>query len=131
MPGAHDSAWRYGVALFPVPPLLSLAALGSLRAFVSMTGSESLTESGVLVGLAAFVLSVLGLWLAVLVALVVAVSVFMDARALAGAEPRTPNPYVFGGVGLVHLAGTELLVLNLLSVPSFVYYLYRRRRRVS
>ena len=76
-------------------------------------------------------LTVFSTWLAVLLAVVVAVSVYMDARVLASRENWAPNQYVFGGIGLVHLAGAELLVLNLLSVPSLLYYVHQRRQHIS
>lgn len=129
MAESPNPSWRYGVALFPFAPLLSLIALGSLRAFISISVAESLTETGVLVGLATFFLGVLSGWFAVLVA--VAVSVFLDARAFAPHPTWSPNHYVFGSVGLVHLAGTQLQVLYFLSVPSLLYYVYQRRQHVS
>lgn len=123
--------WRYGVALFPVPLLLSILAVGSLFAFVSLSQSGTTAESGVLVALATFALTVLSSWLATLVGIVVAASVFLDARAFADHEAWSPNRWLFGGIGLLHVAATELLVLNLVSVPALLYYLYRRRQHVS
>lgn len=131
MPASASPPWRYGVALFPVPPLVSLLALGGLWAFVSMSASEPVTEAGVLVGIATFGLTVLSNWLAVLVAAVVAVCTYLDARSLAGHGAWSPNRYAYGGVGLVHLAATDLLFLNLVSVPAFLYYVHQRRQHVS
>lgn len=91
MPESPDPLWRYGVALFPVPPLLSLVALGGLWTFVSLSTAGTATEADVLVGLVAFLLTVLTSWLAVLVAAVVAASVFVDARALDGRETWSPT----------------------------------------
>ena len=98
-----------------------------MRAFIS----TSVNGGDALVGIATFLLTVLTYWLAIIVAAVVFISVYLDARAFAGREDWSPNRYVFGTAGLVHLAGAVVVYLYLLSVPSLCYYLYQRRQSVS
>lgn len=122
-----NPAWRYGVALFPLSPLLWLVAVGSVVVFASIPESEI----GVLVGIGAWVLAVLSSWVAIPLALLVAASLYLDARSIARFAGDAPNQYVVGGVGLVHVAGSILAFPYVVSVPAITYYLYRRRRYVS
>ena len=126
-----DTDWRYGVYLFALPPLLSVVAAGGIGVFVSLTSSGSFSEADALVALVSFLLTVTTSWLAILFGAVVALSAFMDARALGERGWWSPNRYAVGAVGLLHLAGTQLLPLSLLSTPLLGYYCYRRRRHVS
>ncbi|WP_435119228.1 hypothetical protein [Halolamina sp. C58] len=125
-----DTDWRYGVYLFPLPPLLSLVAAGGMWGFIALTSSGSFSDADALAGIGAFLLTVAGSWLAILFALVVAVAAFMDARALAERGSWSPNRYAVGALGIVHLAATQLLPLSLLSTPLLAAYVYRRRQRV-
>jgi hypothetical protein len=125
-----DTDWRYGVYLFPLPLLLSVAAAGGMWAFVSLTSSGSFSDADALAGIAAFLLTVAGSWLSILFGAVVAVAVVMDARALADRGWWSPNRYAVGVLGLFHLVATQFLPLGLLSTPLFVAYCYRRRERV-
>ncbi len=123
-----DTEWRYGVYLFVLPPFLSLAATVGISAFITFTSSGSFSDWDAFVAMGTFLLSIAGSWLAILFALVVAVSVFMDARTLAERGWWSPNRYAVGAVGLLHLAGTQLLPLSLLSTPLLGYYVFRRRQ---
>lgn len=125
-----DTGWRYGVLLFPLPPVLSLVAVGGLRALLSLTSPGPFSDADALASLAAFSLSIAGSWLSILVGLVVAVSVVMDARALATRGWWAPNQYAIAALGLLHLAGTQVLPLSLLSTPLLFCYLYRRRQQL-
>ena len=125
-----DTDWRYGVYLFPLPLLLGLVAVGGMWAFVALTSSGSFSEADALAGIAAFLLTVAGSWLAILFGGLVAVSAFMDARALADRGWWSPNRYAVGAVGLLHLVATQVLPLSLLSTPLLGYYCYRRHQRV-
>jgi len=125
-----DTDWRYGVYLFPLPPLLSLLAAGGMGGFVSLTSSGSFSDADALIALAAFLLTVVASWLAIIFALAVAVSSVMDARTLAERGSWSPNQYALGAVGLLHLAATQLLPLSLLSTALLAAYVYRRRQRV-
>jgi hypothetical protein len=122
-----DTDWRYGVYLFPLPPLLSLLAAGGMWAFVSLASSGSFSDADALAGIGAFLLTVAGSWLAILFAVVVAVSAVVDARTLAERGSWSPNQYALAAVGLCHLAATQLLPLSLLSTPLLAAYVYRRR----
>lgn len=131
MSAPSDPSWRYGVALFPLPPLLSLVAIRGMWAFISQSTTESPTEADALLGIATFLVTALAHWLAVLLAAVVAVSAFLDARAFVGRDGWSPNEYAVGAVGLVHLAATQYQPLYLLSVSAFLYYVHRRRQRTD
>ncbi|WP_222917992.1 hypothetical protein [Natrinema sp. SYSU A 869] len=124
--GPADPAWRYGVYLFPIAPLLTLSSNVALRLFVLAADAESLG-----VGLASFVVTVLAGWLSYLFAAVVAVALLMDALALREQPAWNPNPWLAGGLGLSHVAGAVLAVPYLFSVPAVGYYVYRRRQRLD
>lgn len=119
-----DPLWRYGVYAFVVPPaLLALSYLG-VAAFVQSAQTES-----PLLALGSLALTALSSWLAYPVVLVVAVSLFLDARALSDSD-RALNEWFAGLLGLVHVAGAVVAVPYLVSVPGIGYYLYRRRQHV-
>lgn len=132
MSESSDPRWRYGVALFPLPPLLGLAAGAGLTAFASIDfTSIAGSEDGVLLGILAVALIVLGSWSAIVLSAAVAASLYLDARAIARRERDAPSPFLAGGVGVVHVvAGADLSFLYAVSVPAIAYYLYRRRRHV-
>ncbi|EJN59637.1 hypothetical protein [Halogranum rubrum] len=117
-----NPSWRYGVYVFPLVPLLSATSYVGSRAMLSTMNDELWRF------LAGFVLSVLGQWLAVVFAVVVLAAVVLDARALATRGAWTPNTFVYGFAGLVHLFGAVLWMAYLLSVPALGYYVYRRRQ---
>ncbi|WP_229504760.1 hypothetical protein [Natrinema versiforme] len=121
-----DPAWRFGVYLFPLAPLAMLGSYAGLWLFTRSVDAESLG-----VGLAAFAVTVLAGWLSVIFAAIVAGSLLMDALALRDHPSWNPNPWIAGGLGLVHLAGAELVIPYLLSVPGIGYYLYRRRQLIG
>lgn len=124
-PSASDPAWRYGVYLFPIPPLLSLLADAGLVLFV-----RSVTAETPLIGIAVFFATVVASWTSSLLAAVVAVALPADALALR-AHPRwTPKPSLAAGLGLAYLVSAFVPVLYLLSVPGTGYYVYARRRHV-
>ncbi|WP_254769140.1 hypothetical protein [Salinilacihabitans rarus] len=132
MPESSDPRWRYGVALFPLPPLLQLVASAGLTTFASVDFTSTTgSEGGVLVGIVAFALIVLGSWSAVVLSAAVAASLYLDARAIARHERDAPSRFLAGGVGVVYVAaGADLPFLYAVSVPAIAYYLYRRRRYV-
>ncbi|AGB30949.1 hypothetical protein C488_02725 [Natrinema pellirubrum DSM 15624] len=120
-----DPVWRYGVYLFPIAPLLTLISTAALRFFVVAADREALGA-----GLVSFAVTVLAGWLSFLFAAVVAVALLMDALALRDRPGWNPNPWLVGALGLVHVAGAELAVAYLFSVPAIGYYVYRRRQRL-
>ncbi|MFA9504723.1 hypothetical protein ACERIM_18325 [Natrinema sp. H-ect1] len=81
-------------------------------------------------GLVSFAVTVLAGWLSFLFAAVVAVALLMDALALRDRPGWNPNPWLVGALGLGHVAGAELTVAYLFSVPAIGYYVYRRRQRL-
>lgn len=123
---AGDPAWRFGVYLFPIGPLATLGSYAALWLFTLSVDAESLG-----VGLASFVVIVLAGWSSVIFAAIAGGSVLMDALALRDHPSWNPNPWIAGGLGLVHLAGAELAIPYLLSVPGIGYYLYRRRQLIG
>lgn len=124
-PSASDPAWRYGIYLFPVPPLLSLLADAGLALFV-----RSVTAETPLIGIAVFFATVVASWTSSLLAAVVAVALPADALALRDHPRWTPKPSLAAGLGLAYLVSAFVPVLYLLSVPGTGYYVYVRRRRV-
>ncbi|ESP87906.1 hypothetical protein [Candidatus Halobonum tyrrellensis] len=128
MPSTRTSPWRYGVALFPLPVLLSVGATLASDLFLAVSLDDQLTDADVLAGIAGFVLGVAASWLAALAALVVLVAVVLDARALRRADADfAPRTAFVAGVGVVHLVAAALFApLYVVSVPALAYYTYRR-----
>ena len=116
--------WRYGVYAFLLVPLLS--AVSYVGLFAGVSGVQE-TPSVFLIG---FALTVLSQWVAIVLALVVLTALVLDARALAERDDEawSPNPYLYGLCGLVHVAGAFLVAPYVLSVPALSYYVYRRRQ---
>lgn len=119
--------WRYGVYAFLLVPLLS--AVSYVGLFAGFSGVQE-TPSVFVIGL---VLTFLSQWVAIILALVVFTALILDVRALAERDDGewTPNPYLYGVGGLVHVAGAFLVAPYVLSVPALSYYVYRRRQRVG
>jgi len=133
--GAVRSRWWYGVA---ASLLLLAGAWGSwlvLRATSTPTGGDPATlaptggGSLFLLSLLATVLFVVGTWLSVPV---LSASLYADARRLAGGDGEwTPDPRVYGGVGVVHLAALAVPYVYALTVPASLWYLFQRHRHVG
>ncbi|SFR33310.1 hypothetical protein [Halogeometricum limi] len=124
------SRWWYGVALFPVVVLTTVVSRFGLRRFTAVAMANSTSNDDALVGLVAFVVSILADYLGVLVALLVVTFVALDVRALRDGNAWRPSrAWILAGVA--HLVGAVFSPALLLSVPSLTYYLYRRRERVG
>jgi hypothetical protein len=121
-----DPSWRYGIYLFLIGPFFVVTSHAALGLFVQASETGSLG-----VGLGSFAVTVLAGWLSVLFSALVAVALVMDALALRDHSSWNPNPWLAGVLGLLHLAGAELAVPYLISVPAIGYYVYRRRQHVG
>lgn len=118
----YYSNWWYGIA---IPPLLDLVGTG----FIKLTQSAGLLREG------ASVLYVLIPFVTILLSTILipvfAFSLFLDARKLAAADaPWNPNPYVWGGAGLLSLLGL-VIGLNVFKLPIALIYLYYRNKHVG
>lgn len=112
--------------LFPVAPLLYLVTDAAISLFTLAAANES-----DVVAVATFVVTVHTGWSSYLFAIVVAVALVMDARALRDHPAWNPNPWLAAGVAIVLLAGAVLAAPYLLSVPVIAYYVYQRRQRAG
>ncbi|SEW11331.1 hypothetical protein [Natrinema salifodinae] len=121
-----DPSWRYGVYLFPVPPLLVAVSDVALALFVRAVELES---AGLRI--VTFVGILLVGWLSYLFAAIVAVALTADVLALRDHPGWNSNPWLAAGLGVVHVAGTELAFPYLISVPAIGYYVYRRRQLIA
>ncbi|WP_245853062.1 hypothetical protein [Natrinema ejinorense] len=125
-PPASNPSWRYGVYLFPIPPLLLVVTYATVSLFTVAAQAES-----PLLAIGAFAATVLTGWVAYLIAAVVAVALAMDALALRDHPAWNPNPWLAAVLGVVHFGGAFLAVPYLASVPGISYYVYRRRQSVD
>lgn len=124
---SSDPRWRYGVALFPLVPLASLANVAGFRLFLGLSTEGSAGEVGMLAGVLVFLLSAVVSIAGAVAALIVLTALLLDARALRRENAAfAPHPAVAGLVGLLHLAAWVLAPLYALSMPSLAYYTYRR-----
>lgn len=122
MSESSDSTWWYGVVLFPLAPVFKLVARFGMRAFLSMPA----TEPGVLVAVGAWFLTLVSSWLAILLGAVVLVSLYFDTRTLADGD-WSPTRLAVIGAGTIHFVAGFFSPLYVVSVPSLLYYSYRRR----
>jgi len=120
---SSNSAWWYGVVLFPLAPVFRLVALLGVTAFAS----TATTEYGVLVAIGAWFLTVIGSWLAILLSGVVLVSLYFDTRTLADGG-WSPTRLAVISAGVVHFVAGFLSPLYVVSVPSLLYYSYHRHK---
>lgn len=119
--------WRYGVALFPLVPLVALGDVVGYRAFLELTVHGPGDETTTLAAVLAFLLSAVVSWAGIVVALAVLAALVLDARALRRSDAAfSPRPAFVGVVRLVHLAAWVLAPLYVISVPPLAYYTYRR-----
>ncbi len=123
MSESSSSAWWYGVVLFPLAPVFKLVA----RFGVTTFASTATTEHGVPVAIVAWLLALISSWLAILLGVVVLVSLYFDTRTLADGD-WSPTRLAGIGAGVVHFVAGFLSPLYVVSVPSLLYYSYRRRR---
>jgi hypothetical protein len=119
---SSDSAWWYGVVLFPLAPVFRFAAIFGVATFASTVT----TEHGALIAIAAWFLTLVSSWLAILLGAVVLVSLYFDTRTLADGD-WSPTRLAVIGAGAIHFVAGFFSPLYVVSVPSLLYYGYRRR----
>lgn len=129
------SRWWYGVAASLLLLAGTWASWLALRAVSTPTGSDPATLSPTgagpifLLSLLATILFVVGTWLSVPL---LSASLYADARRLADANGGwSPDPRVYGGIGVVHLAALAVPYVYALTVPASLWYLFQRHRHVG
>ena len=118
-----QSAWWYGILLFPIVVLMTLISDFASNAFFLTTRSPDTTTGLTVIWL---ILEALSFWIGLLVAVVVLVCVLGDLWAVNTDSARLLS-LLWGVSGVVHLGGILFTELFLVSVPALSYYVYQRR----